>query len=106
MWAAFKDHTDALKVLVEAGAKVNHIVDRYLIVRKVVAEVDAEQQARMEEVAEALELAVGHSVWYDRNILTVVAPYVRRQGAPPLGPLLKQQQGTANRNKSKQLDTE
>ena len=32
-------------------------------------DVDVEQQARMQEVAQALELAVGHNVWYDRNIL-------------------------------------
>ena len=106
IWAARNGHTAALKVLVEAGAKVDHLLDEFPIVRKVVADVDVEQQARMEEVAETLELAVGHSVWYDRNILTVVAPYVRRQGAPPLGPLLTQQQGAANRNKRKQPDTE
>ena len=97
--AARYGHTDALKVLIEAGAKVDYLLDRFPIVRKVVAEVDAEQQARMEEVAEALEAALADNVWYDRNILKVIALYVKRGGAP----LPTQQQHAASTsNKRKQ----
>ena len=107
IWAALKGHTAALKVLIEAGANVNHLLDRYPIVRQVLAEVDAEQQARMEEVAETLEGVLGHNVWYDRNILKVIALYVKRGGAPPVQqPSPPQQQGTTNPNKRKQPDTE
>ena len=102
IWAADKGHTAALKVLIEAGAEVDHLLDAFRIIREVVAQVDVEQQARMEEVAEALEGVLGHNVWYDRNILKVIALYVKRGGAPPV----QQQQGTTNPNKRKQPDTE